>query len=272
MCVAWRGSVAGAGQRPSLRSTWLAALLVLLAILAASPAARADVANAKAHYERGQALYQLGEYQRALDEFKEAHIEKADPAFLYNIAQCYRQLGDTENALAFYRRYLSFGPEGPLRADVERRIQELELARTTGRPAPPTAPRATEAPRAPLRMEPEASTAAVARKPEPPDRRLDPPLPRWVPWVSAGATIALAGVAVGSGVSASNTFDTLRGSCGDTSAGCTTAEVDSVRSRAHLANVFWVLTGVAALGTGATIYVNTREAGVAGLWRFAAER
>jgi tetratricopeptide (TPR) repeat protein len=246
----------------------LAILPLLVAILAVNPDAHADVANAKAHYERGQALYQLGEYRRALDEFKEAHIEKADPALLYNIAQCYRQLGDTENALAFYRRYLSFGPEGPLRADVERRIQELELARTAARPTPTTAPRATEARRVPLRMEPEASAAAVAAKPEIPDRRPELPLPRWLPWAGAGTTIALACVAIGAGVSASNKFDELHGSCGNTSAGCTTTEIDSVRSRAHLANVFWVLTGVAALGTGATIYVNTREAGVAGLWRF----
>jgi hypothetical protein len=241
---------------------------VLLIALCARTA-NADVAEAKVHYEKGLALYQLGEYRRALDEFKEAHIAKPDPAFLYNIAQCFRQLGDAENALAFYRRYLSAAPQGSLRAEVEKRTQDLEATRAAKAPTTTVAPSSAPPARPRIVMD-DSAAAAVATQPSPKveARRPEPPMPRWVPWVSLGATATFAVVAAVTGSAASTRFDELRGSCGMTPAGCSTGEVDSVRTKAHTANAFWILTGVAAIGTGATVFVNTREAGVAGVWRF----
>src|SRR5262245_12901999 len=104
----------------------------------ASPA-MADVSQARTLYEKGRAYFQIGEYQKALEAFKAAHVEKADPAFLYNIAECHRQLGDSASALAFYRRFLRLAPaDNPLRAEAEGRIAELEAAK-------PPAPQATPA-------------------------------------------------------------------------------------------------------------------------------
>ncbi|MDB4981077.1 MAG: Tetratricopeptide repeat domain protein [Myxococcales bacterium] len=231
-------------------------------------AAYADVAKAKAHYERGLALYQVGEYRQALDEFKAAHLEKPDPAFLYNMGQCLRQLGDSDNALVFYKRYLSLGgADERLRDEVERRVREIELARTAknkssaSRPSQPTpapVPRLSD------------TTLAAASPPPSPAEPAQPrtPLPRWVPWASAGATIVVGIFAAVTGARASSRYDELVGSCAKTTSGCSADEIASVKSRAHTANTLWVLTGVAALGTSATVYINTREAGVAGVWRF----
>lgn len=245
----------------------VSALLVAAAVLFAGRIAMADVAKAKAHYERGMSLYQLGEYRRALEEFKEAHIEKTDPAFLYNIAQCYRQLGDVDEALTFYRRYLSLGPPGPLHDDVERRVTELELSRS---PAPTSSPSRSQVvpvvvPPAP-KNDAEVHMSAPAPPTTPPAPRT--PLPRWLPWTAAGTTVALGIAAIATGVSASNHFDSLQSSCGQTSSGCTNDQIDSVKTRARTANVFWILTGAAAVATGATFYVNTHEAGIDGVWSF----
>ena len=92
-------------------------------------------------------------------------------------------------------------------------------------------------------------------------------MPAWVPWTLTAATLALGVEAVLSGLSASNHYDDLKSSCAQTT-GCTSVQVDDVKSRARRANIFWALTGVAAVGAGVTIYINTEAAGMGGLWRF----
>lgn len=89
--------------------------------------ALADQAQARLHFERGKTYFEVDDYRKAIEEFKAAHVEKADPAFLYNIAECYRHLGETREALVFYRRFLSLSPANDrTRPTVERRIAELQ--------------------------------------------------------------------------------------------------------------------------------------------------
>lgn len=111
--------------------------MVLLLVLASgttpSLAQEDDPAAAKAHFSRGTRLYEVGEYRQALDEFKSAHLAKPDPAFLYNIAQCHRQLGDLEQAATMYRRYLSASPNAKNRTEVEKRIDEIEADLAAGK-------------------------------------------------------------------------------------------------------------------------------------------
>ena len=83
-------------------------------------------AIAKEHYNQATRHYQLGHYQDALGEFEAAYMGVPDPAFLFNIAQCHRKMGHDKEAVGFYRSYLRSAPNAPNRADVQKRIQELE--------------------------------------------------------------------------------------------------------------------------------------------------
>ena len=107
--------------------------MVLLALLGLG-AARAGAqepdddrrAAAKEHYAKGNTAYDLREYDRAIEEFKRAYELAPAPGLLYNIAQAYRLKGDAAEALSFYRQYLQKDPAAKNRADVEKRIAELE--------------------------------------------------------------------------------------------------------------------------------------------------
>jgi hypothetical protein len=125
------------------------------ATVAAAAAAVEGSAAAAAHYRQGRKLYQVAEYAQALDEFKKAYLAREDPAFLYNIAQCHRQLGDNRQAVTFYKRYLSEAPPNdPNRPEAEKLIKDLE-AKTAAAPSPPPAPLPPEQPAAPPPAAPE---------------------------------------------------------------------------------------------------------------------
>ena len=84
------------------------------------------VATAKEHFNQGNRHYELGHYQEALNEFEVAYMAVPDPAFLFNIAQCHRKMGHDKEAVGFYKSYLRAAPNAPNRADVQKRIRELE--------------------------------------------------------------------------------------------------------------------------------------------------
>lgn len=104
-----------------------AVLLSIVCLCLLPRLARADATNARAHYDKGRAYFEVDEYRKAIAEFKSAHIEKADPAFLYNIAECYRRLGEVPEALQFFRRFLATAPpDDKTRPVVEQRIADLK--------------------------------------------------------------------------------------------------------------------------------------------------
>jgi len=87
---------------------------------------RDPAAEAKAHSSRGTTLYNLGRFAEALAEYEAAYMAIQDPPFLFNVAQCHRKLGHSQEALDSYRGYLRVAPNAPNRGEVERRIDELE--------------------------------------------------------------------------------------------------------------------------------------------------
>jgi tetratricopeptide (TPR) repeat protein len=163
-------------------------------LLAARPApAQAPVSAddlARRHHDRGTSLYNLGQFEEAISEYRRGYEQKADPVFLYNIAQAYGQLGAPDKALFFYRRYLSTAPEAPNRRQVEERIADLEklvaAEQRVRTPAPPEP--LSGATTAPVSLVPEPSLAATA-----PDR---PVWHRWGFWAGLGTLVA-AGVVLG---------------------------------------------------------------------------
>jgi tetratricopeptide (TPR) repeat protein len=151
-----------------------AALLVVSVIVGAPLRAFADAAQARAHFERGRTFFQVDEYRKAIDEFKAAHVERPDPAFLYNIAECYRHLGEPKDALTYYRRFLTAAAPGDrTRPAVEKRIAELQAQAAKAKrapeqsPAPEVAvPDSAEAP-LPRASAPDAESTTLLAKPAP---------------------------------------------------------------------------------------------------------
>jgi hypothetical protein len=234
------------------------AAVLVLAWVAVAPPARADVAKAAEHFDQGTRLYQVGEYARALAEFKAGHIEDPDPSFLYNIAQCHRQLGQSHEAVVIYRRFLSLSPDSPMRADIERKIRELEDRMRYQAVAEPPARSPAVVATAPPAGVAGASPPAVSErlKPAPAVRE---PTSHWPLWLGGALAVAFAGGATGLALSTNRRFNDLREGCGVTPAGCSQGEVDEIRTRGWIINGLFALAGASALATGIGIYVSSRQ-------------
>lgn len=107
------------------------ALVVVLVLATAVSTARAAdsgdaLQEAKDHYDRGMAHYELGEFAAAVEEFKLAYARSQAPGLLFNLAQASRLNKDYEQAVHFYRAYLRVRPDAANRDDCEKRIAELE--------------------------------------------------------------------------------------------------------------------------------------------------
>lgn len=82
--------------------------------------------HAKELFEQGTTLFNLGQFDKAIEAWQEGYKAKPDPGFLYNIGQAYRLKGDPAKAIFFYRGYLRTSPKAPNRADVETKIAALQ--------------------------------------------------------------------------------------------------------------------------------------------------
>jgi hypothetical protein len=105
--------------------------LALIAVALAWGPARADSeAEAKkraaGYYKQATTKYNLGRWDEAIELFQKSYEEFPAPEFLFNIAQAYRQKGDCQNGLFFYRRFLALKPDTAQRPEVEARIAELK--------------------------------------------------------------------------------------------------------------------------------------------------
>ncbi|MCU1279104.1 MAG: hypothetical protein JWM53_2650 [bacterium] len=135
---------------------------------------------AKESYSEGKRHYDLGEYDAALAAFKKAYLNYEEPVFLFNIAQCYRALGDRPGAVRSYRAFLRNWPKAPNREQVERIVAELESAiaqDAAARAAPPQDTLPPGKPGEPAKAKPEEPAHAEAQpKPTTPaDKPAAPP-------------------------------------------------------------------------------------------------
>jgi tetratricopeptide (TPR) repeat protein len=141
----------------------LVAVVALMLCTLSGSLARAETdaekkQRAKEHYEIATRLYDVGKYGDAIKEYESAYLLTGDPALLFNIGQAYRLWDRPEDALRVYKNYLRQRPDAVNRADVEKKIADLEKVieerHRTGVPvaeppsaiAPPPAGVATEPP------------------------------------------------------------------------------------------------------------------------------
>jgi tetratricopeptide (TPR) repeat protein len=164
-----------------------------------------DEKEARRLFQKAELSFNLGRFPEALTDYQSAYQAKPLPGFLFNIAQCYRNLGDHERARFFFKRYLALEPHAPNRRRVDDLIAEmtrqLDLDAKSARPVPapetlpppaPALPFPSRAPQAP----PPGDTAAlvtaalppVAPLATPPARR--PVWRRWWLWTGVGVVVA----------------------------------------------------------------------------------
>jgi tetratricopeptide (TPR) repeat protein len=157
----------------------VAGLAAALALLGSSTSARAADAptndkEARRLFQRAELNFNVGKFAEALTDYQSAYEAKPLPGFLFNIAQCYRNMGDLEKARFFFRRYLALDPRAPNKRRVEELIDEitkqLEAKQAEAAAAPPaaTAPPAAAAPGPDAAVTPVTPVAEAAPPPPAP--------------------------------------------------------------------------------------------------------
>jgi tetratricopeptide (TPR) repeat protein len=135
--------------------------------------ARGDArTSGQAYLERGLALYRSGEYRAAIAQFEAGYARVPRPAFLLDIAQSWRQLGELAQARVYYVRFVALaGKRDPARAQVLALIDKIDAqlreagkgdaAATAATSEPPTSPSTAATPPTPT-AGPTATNAAPA--------------------------------------------------------------------------------------------------------------
>src|SRR6267154_1542530 len=118
-------------MRKRIRFVLLVASVLLPMLAMAQPKSADD------WYKEGETQYNLGDFEKAASAFKQGYtlesVDSKKPAYLYNVAQAYRQGKKCKDAAFFYKRYLSLKEQDlakPLKpekkTEIEGWIAELE--------------------------------------------------------------------------------------------------------------------------------------------------
>lgn len=118
--------------RPALR-TALALGLLVSSLRAAraedtptTPLVELDRGRARAHFERGRALFEREDYAQALGEFRSALELVPAPALEYNVGLSLERLYRFTDAVAAYRRFLDARPNDAAAPAVRARMEALD--------------------------------------------------------------------------------------------------------------------------------------------------
>lgn len=237
------------------------------------PAPGTTLEEARLHYERGIAQYNLGAFDAAITEFKAAYERSSEPDLLFNIAQAYRLKEDYKQALFFYDAYLRLRPAAANRPDVEKRIAEMKqlveaqrrLQQSPPKDAiPPAGPAPGTASQLPVTASPNSKTSTVVgeahrRDTLPSDRSAR--IKRIAGLAAGGTGVALLATGTYFGVRARNGWNQitrLSEQGGTWSAEYARLEADAARSET-IATVLIVGGGAALLGGGLAYYLGWRQ-------------
>jgi tetratricopeptide (TPR) repeat protein len=223
-------------------------LIAALTVWFLAGTAHGDSSTAKRAFEKGMTAYNLQDFSTALEMFKRAYEELHDPAFLFNIGQAQRQLGQYEAAARSYRIYLASQPGAPNREQVKRLIQQMDEAAKEARAQKPPA----------LVQPPMQAT-------QPPPASVPPPA--MPPPVDSGRPMRLAGIitaGVGVGLLALGVvFAVLSKQAGDDayhpSSGIYDHAADERQANLRNAEIATFVVGGAAAVAGTTVWLLGRR-------------
>jgi len=198
---------------------------------------------ARAHYERGAALFDDARYVDAILEFEAARALHRVAAFEYNIGRCHERLEQWTLAADAFERYLRIDPKAQDAAGIVTRIAELrERASSSGR-------RLERLLAAPLAKAPRPAVVLIASPPTTPTRRLGP--------ATVGVGIAaLVFASIGSGLiaSVSSAYPGREALCRTRA-----CSVDDLRGQLHGGYATLALAGVATVVDVALIVAWSRQ-------------
>ena len=186
-----------------------------------------------AHYEQGNAHYGVRDFAKAIDEYKAGALIQKAARFDFNLAQCYRQLGQYDDAIWHYDRYLHSGFASAQDADQIKKWIDMMNAETQqrARSAPPTEP---------------ATLQQGPLLPPAPSPHVDPWYRDYFGWALAGSGLVVGGVGIGLDLTASSLRDQANATANQ-------QQQNSLRSTADsraLAGTILAIGGGALLVTG----------------------
>src|SRR5712675_1116118 len=114
----------------------LSVLVPVVEARAEEPPAEEAEKLAREKFKQAEIDFNLGKFSEALSGYQAAYEAKPLTAFLFNIAQCYRNLGNYERARFFYKRYLTLEPKTPNRRVVTDLIAEVTRLMKNAPPTP----------------------------------------------------------------------------------------------------------------------------------------
>jgi tetratricopeptide (TPR) repeat protein len=188
--------------------TLLAALGAALLLASAGQAAEepvsrqaatsaANLEEARQHAAKAKVHYDLGEFDKAAEEYILVYRLRPLPALLFNIAQSYRQAGQYEKAKQFYKAYLRENPDPQSSAAVKKALKEIDELLAKERKTKESPPAGIR--EAPAEVAAAGRAAAPAAVPVPPPASAAAPSPgsQAAPAAGAAASQAVpAGIAV----------------------------------------------------------------------------
>jgi len=238
---------------------------------ALAQAGKPDMAAAKKAFKAGGKAMQGHDYVTAVLSFKKAFEITKDGLVMGHVATAYEKAGDYEAALAAIKVYQAALPVKD-QASVDQLVKKYQAALKAGKskklvsPAEAKPVEAKPAEVKPAEAKPE-ETKPEETKPEETgegdeigaDEGEDQEKKgkRFYTWIAAGgaAALALSGLVVG--LNAQSKYDELKDHCGAT--GCSESDVDSVRTRALVADVLFGVAAGAAITAGVLYFLEGRS-------------
>lgn len=210
-------------------------------------------------FEEGEKRYNLQEYDKALELYKEAYLLAPEPELLFNIGQCYRQLEKYEEALKSYQTFLRLlAPDDPRRPAIDKLIGEvkdlLEEKKSTAETSPTGTTKNGAAP-AEAGAPGENATNLAPPALTPVDDKKTGASPAMFLYVGAGGALAL-GVTTGVlAISAGSRLKRLQAQDG-----ASEAEIEGLFRRAKTFGLVADLATGAALASGVAGFLLQRSA------------
>src|SRR5690242_8951031 len=108
---------------------WLVALSILLpTLLLAKPKelSEQELLALSVKVEKADKLFKKGQYDKALPIYTEAYEATEEPLMLFDMAQCYRNLKQPEEAAKAYKKFIKKAPDDAQRPLAEQLLAEVE--------------------------------------------------------------------------------------------------------------------------------------------------